>query len=95
MVYIVRGESFGNYLLATYGLQVEGLINVNYNFHKIDIFSAIWVNQFGYPFDNSAFSSNDFSFAGDFTCLNPSSVLTGRGKITGISSNSITVEEEG
>ena len=95
VVYIVRGESFGNYLLATYGLQVKGLARVNYNFHRIDIFSAIWVNRFGYPFGNSAFSSNDFSFAGDFTCLNPSSVRKGRGIITGISANSITIEDQG
>ena len=60
----------------------------------MNIFSSAWISQYGYPFSNSAFRTNDFSFAGDFTCLSPSRLISGRGSILGIAGNSIEIVHE-
>lgn len=94
VVYIVRGESFGNYLLSTYGQSLNVAVRGNVNLYRVDIFSGTWVAQYGYPFGASAFTSNDLSLSGDFSCLNPSSAVTGHGTIRSISANSISVSTD-
>ena len=97
VVYIVRGESFGNYLLSVYGQSVKAdhLTRAQYRLHRYDIFSPIWIATFGYPMVTDAFDSSDFSFNGDFTCLQPSRAETGYGKITHIEGNTVKVDRQG
>lgn len=51
VVYIIRGESFGNYLLTTYGsVKVPAVQRENIRFFRVNIFGNSWVSRFGYPF---------------------------------------------
>lgn len=91
VVYIVRGEAFGNYLRNLYGRSmtvpaVTGDVLLN----RVDIFGQSWVGAFGYPFTTAAFgdaNGSDLALNGSFGCLNPSSVVSGSGTITAIGSN--------
>lgn len=91
VVYVVRGEAFGNYLRNLYGQNtavpsVAGDVLLN----RVDIFGQSWVGAFGYPFQPSAFGQgNDLAIGGSFGCLNPTSVVSGSGVITAIGPNYI------
>jgi predicted nucleic acid-binding Zn-ribbon protein len=93
VVYIVRGESFGNYLLSVYGESVKAgnVRSGDQRLYRVNIFSAAYTSKFGYPFASSAFQSSDLSFNGDFSCLNHSALRAGQGEIRSISGNRITV----
>ena len=84
VVYIVRGESFANYLLSVYGNSVSAgtITRASYNFMKVDIFSPVWSSTFGYPMGSGAMDGSDFHFNGDFSCLNPSAAVSGQGVIS-------------
>lgn len=85
VVYIVRGEAFGNYLRNLYGRNiVVPAVNGNVLFNRVDIFGAPWVGAFGYPFGSGAFGGNDLSLTGSFSCLNPGALVTGSGTISAI-----------
>ena len=91
VVYIVRGESFGNYLLTVYGISVKaGLTVGEVQFHRIGIFSPIWINKFGHPLVAASTAASN-NFDGAFSCLNPSAAVSGYGVINGINANSISV----
>lgn len=91
VIYIVRGEAFGNYLRNLYGTSVAVPNNNSGDilFNRVDIFGNNWVGAFGYPFVSDALQGNDFSIGGSFGCLNPNSVVTGSGTITAVGSNYI------
>ena len=97
VVYIVRGESFGNYLLSVYGQSVKAdhLSKTQYRLHRHDIFSPVWIAKFGYPMVTDAFDSLDFSFNGDFTCLQPSRATSGYGRIKEVRGNRMVVDKDG
>lgn len=52
VVYVVRGEAFGQYIQTAYGQSV-GAPNVatgnDYRLHLVDPFSPVWTAKFGYP----------------------------------------------
>ena len=80
--------------MRTYGQSLNVAVTGSVNLYRVDIFSGIWVAQYGYPFGASAFSSNDLSLSGDFSCLNPSSAISGHGRIRSISANSISIDSD-
>ena len=90
VIYIVRGEAFGNYLRNLYGQSVSiPQVNGDVLLNRVDIFGNNWVGAFGYPFQSSALGGNDFSIGGSFGCLNANSVVTGSGTITSVGSDYI------
>lgn len=95
-VYIVSGDHFRDYLQNIYGISPAMLPSVTKDvaFNKVDIFGPDWAGRFGYPFNDSAFNSPDFSFSGSFNCLNPASMVTGSSVITGIGSNFIEAQDD-
>ena len=92
VVYIVRGESFGNYLLTVYGQSVKvPAVRGTYNLYRIDIFSPVWTSQFGASFSGSSMGGSSLSLGGDFSCTNNAGAQTGSGRISNISGNRIEV----
>ncbi len=94
IVYIVRGERFGDYLRNQYGTSVRiPSIRSDVTFRRVNIFGAPWTNKFGYPFPEGSFGS-DLSFAGSFSCLNPSNLVRGSGQIVSIGADTIRVRSD-
>lgn len=62
--------------------------------NRVDIFGESWIGAFGYPFQTSAFGSNDLSLNGSFGCLNPTAVVTGSGTITAIGADYIECDDD-
>lgn len=94
-MYIVSGDKFGDYLRNLYGNSVQvSSIRSDVIFNRVDIFGQEWQSNYGYPFVDSAFGNNDFTFAGSFNCLNPGSVVTGSGVISNIGPNFIEAKDE-
>ena len=92
VVYIVRGESFGNYLLTVYGQSVKvPAVRGTYNLYRIDIFSPVWTSKFGASFSGSSMGGSSLSLGGDFSCTNNAGAQTGSGRISNISGNRIEV----
>lgn len=90
VVYVVRGDAFGNYLRNLYGRNVVmPAVNGDVLFNRVDIFGAPWVGAFGYPFGNASLGGADLAIGGSFGCNNPGSVSTGYGTISAIGSNYI------
>lgn len=58
-----------------------------------DPFGSIWANNYGSSRDESTLSEESAFAKGDFTCLNPSKVQSGSGKITSINGNTINIED--
>lgn len=94
VVYIVRGEAFGNYLRNLYGRNVVvPAVNGNVLLNGVDIFGSDWAGTFGYPFGSGAFEGNEsLSLAGSFNCLNPGSLVAGSGSIVDIGANWIDAD---
>lgn len=95
VVYVVRGEAFGNYLRNLYGRNVVvPAVNGNVLFNGVDIFGTDWAGSFGYPFGSGAFegAQDSLSLAGSFNCLNPGSLVQGAGTIVNIGSNWIDAD---
>lgn len=91
IIYIVRGEAFGNYLRSIYGNNVIVPSNVNNDvvLNRVDIFGQSWVGAFGYPFATSAFAESGIN--GNFECsaANSLSLVRGSGTISKIGTNYI------
>lgn len=88
VVYIVRGDAFGNYLRNLYGATINvPAVSRDISFNRVNIFDANWVGAFGYPFSSGSFSSSDLSLTGSFSCMNPTALVTGSGSITSIGPN--------
>lgn len=95
VVYVVRGEAFGNYLRNIYGRNlVVPAASGDVLFNRVDIFGETWIGAFGYPFQTSAFGSSDLSINGSFGCLNPTAVVTGSGTITAIGADYIECADD-
>lgn len=95
VVYIVKGERFGDYLRAQYGagtvtpsLRQLGTVELR----RVDIFSPVWGARYGYPFPSSSLGGSGTSISGSFSCLNPSAAQKGYGKIYEVGSDYIGVQ---
>ena len=89
IVYVVKGEAFGQYIQNAYGQSVGApqlRTGDDYRLQVVDPFSKIWTAKFGYP-------SNAGSQGGNFSCLNNNSGSTGRGTISGVSADGFTVKD--
>lgn len=94
IVYMISGDRFGDYIKNLYGQNIKFSTSPNeIALNKVNIFSPDWTGVHGYPFLDNAFGSQDFSFAGSFSCLNPNSVSKGWGIIKNIGSNFIEAED--
>lgn len=90
IVYVVRGDAFGNYLRNLYGRNVVlPAVNGDVLFNRIDIFDSAWTGAFGYPFGSASLGGNDLAFGGSFGCTNPGSISSGYGTITAIGADFI------
>ena len=92
----MNSNSFKNYIESAYSITPSTPSLSSYiTFKTIDIFDSAWSQAFGLAFDESELAqTHSFSFASDFNCLNPSSVVSNTGKIVKISHNFITVSLE-
>ena len=89
VVYIVRGERFGEYIHNAYGKSVKvPAVRGDVSFRRVNIFGNPWTNKYGYPFPHSRDGS---SLNNDFGCLNPSAAKSGYGTISGIEGSDIFV----
>ena len=72
VVYIVRGERFGDYLRNQYGsgnatpsLRQLGTLELR----RVDIFSNVWSARYGYPFSGEALQGSQLAISGSFSCV--------------------------
>ena len=90
IVYIVKGERFGQYIHSAYGKSVKiPAVHGDVHFRKVDIFGAPWTNKYGYPFVANELKGDGLSFKNDFGCLNPSAARKGYGTISAIEADHI------
>lgn len=89
IVYIVRGDAFGNYLRNLYGRNIVlPAINGDVLFNRVDIFGTPWVSAFGYPFGEASLGGSDLVLAGSFGCASSATtVVRGVSTITSIGAN--------
>ena len=88
IVYIIKGERFGNYLHNAYGKSVKvPSLRGDVHFQKVDVFGAPWTNKYGYPL----VTSGGGNFKDDFSCLNPSAAHKGYGTVGKVEAHSIYV----
>ena len=85
-VYIVKGESFGNYIHSAYGQSVK-VQNVygDVHFRRVDTFGQPWANKYGYAASDS--------YAHDFSCAGSSYTHKGYGTIDKVTASEIYVNE--
>lgn len=98
VVYIVKGERFGDYLRNQYGagnatpsLRQLGSLELR----RVDIFSNVWSARYGYPFPESALGGSDLTISGSFSCVDGGNSLKGYGTIYEIGADFIGVETDG
>jgi archaellum component FlaC len=91
VVYIVRGESFGNYLLSVYGqsVKVPAVRARDYHLYKVDIFSPAFTSKFGAPYAVGE-AGNGLQLSGDFSCLREADAF-GSGTIDSINGNEMVI----
>ena len=90
VVYVVRGERFGEYIHNAYGKSVKvPAVRGDVHFRRVNVFGNAYVNKYGYPFPNDY--GSDLSFRNDFSCLNPSAAKKGYGTISAIEGANIYV----
>lgn len=102
LVYIIKGEAFGQYIDNAYGQRVAapGLrTGADYRLKVVDPFSAIWTSKFGYP---NAVGGATRGGAGagagaagfkSFSCLPTGSTSSGSGVINKISGTGIEIKD--
>jgi hypothetical protein len=89
LVYVVRGEAFGQYIETAYGQGVNAPTirsSSDFKLQVVDPFSRIWTSKFGFP---SVTKGSQGGSSGDFSCLGgiPSGSSNGRGVISAINSD--------
>ena len=91
VVYIVKGERFGDYIHNAYGKSVKvAAVRGDVHFRRVDVFGPAYTNKYGYPFAGNL-DGNELSFKNDFSCLNPSAARHGYGTISAIEAEYIHV----
>jgi len=98
VVYVVKGERFGDYLQEQYGTNIRAP-NVNggqVSLQRVNILGKTWVDKFGYPFAQSSLGGNgdNFNIAGSFNCLTPSKAVKGSGTIYDVGADYIGVQTQ-
>lgn len=94
VVYIVKGERFGEYIHSAYGktVKIPALRGGDVHLRRVDVFGNPWTDKFGYPLVNTSLDGRlDVTFGSDFHCLNPSASHKGYGSISKIDAGSIYV----
>jgi hypothetical protein len=87
IVYVVKGEAFGQYLQNAYGQSVGAprlTTGSDYRLQIVDPYSQVWTAKYGYP----TLAENGGT---GFSCISEGSMQTGSGRITSINSDSIVV----
>lgn len=95
IVYIIRGDSFADYVQTGYGQSVSidaQTLKRGINMQTCSIFSSPWVSNYGQPFAMSAFSNSAESINADFSCLNPSALQSNQGVVQSISGRKMTIK---
>ena len=94
VVYIVRGESFGNYLLSVYGqsVKVPTARLGDVHLHRVDIFASAFTSKYGAPFAAGDNSAAGLQLPGDFSCLADASQF-GSGEVTHIEGRTMTIRQ--
>ena len=90
IVYIVKGERFGQYIHSAYGISVKIPVHSDVHFQKVDVFADPWVNKYGYPFVKNDLKGDNLHFKDDFSCLS-SYTKKGHGTISAIEAQHIYV----
>lgn len=108
IVYVIKGEAFGQYIDSAYGQGVfaPGLrTSGDYRLQVVDPFSSIWTAKFGYPtavnvrggagsYPGTGSGSGSGSGWADFSCLSGSgSASSGRGTVTSVSNDGIVIND--
>ena len=92
VVYIVKGERFGDYIHSAYGKSVKvPAVRGDVHFNRVNIFGAPWTNKYGYPFVDTSLKGRDLAFGGDFSCLNPSAAYKSCGTVASVDAHQIHV----
>ena len=91
VVYIVRGERFGDYLRDQYGQGINPGNVGTLELRRVDIFGQVWSARYGYPFPSSSLGGSGLNVAGSFSCLNPSLARKGYGTISEVGADYIGV----
>ena len=96
LVYLFNTRNFEKYIKKVYGLSVStSSITATLTFNLISIFSQEWEANYGSAYTDSELAkAQHFSIGSDFNCLNPSTLVNGKGKIVSIDKNLLTVERE-
>ena len=94
VVYIVKGERFGDYIQKAYRCDApDGYRDRNeVRLYKFNIYAKDWTAKFGYPQVNTSYSQKGFD--GAFSCLNPSACEKSEGVIEDIGSDYIEVHNK-
>ena len=96
VIYLIGGKTFEEYLERAYGTSdvlSSPSLSKEVSLTTFNILSEIWANYYGEPFNpNSIANTTEFIFPDDFNCLNPSTLLSGNGRITNIRGNIIEIE---
>ena len=83
IVYIVKGERFGDYIHSAYGKTVKVASRKgDVRLHKVNAYGAEWGNYYGYPKSEGHHN---------FSCLNPSLAYKGYGKVDKVEKSTIYV----
>jgi predicted nucleic acid-binding Zn-ribbon protein len=102
IVYVVRGEAFGQYIDNAYGQSVRApqlRTSGDYRLQVVDPFSPVWTAKFGYPSvargRGSGSGAGWTAGSGDFSCLGSlgGGSSSGSGVITGISNDGFEVKD--
>lgn len=92
VVYVVRGDAFGQYISNLYGVNMTNQFGSNdsLRLNVVDPFSPIWTSKFGLSYSNGQGGQGSSS---EFSCLGDSSgsVSTGQGRISSIQGNQVVV----
>jgi hypothetical protein len=92
VVYIVKGERFGDYIHSAYGKSVKvPAVRGDVHFNRVNIFGAPWTNKYGYPFVDTSLKGRDLAFGGDFNCLSPSAAYRSCGTVATVDAHQIHV----
>ena len=81
LVYIIRGERFGEYIHNAYGKNVKvPEVRGDLRFYRTDLYGFPWANKYGHN-----------AFKNDFSCIAPYAVAKGYGVVDKIDAEAIYV----
>ncbi len=96
IVYVVKGEAFGQYIQTAYGQSVAApqlrSDGPDFRLNLVDPYSQIWTAKFGYPTLANKAGINAGVFPGDFSCLNAGG-NSGSGRISAVNADGFVVND--